>query len=342
MKNKQYKNSVGNKILFAPQIGIGDLVFTLPLLHSLKESYKGYEVVVPIISSEQKATSFSLQPLFEGLVKFLIKPIKESFDKERYEIYREKDFVGKFLLDLDKRKQFEKRVLEYYLQGETYSFAIIPKRFRIDSIDCNKQINLDYLPYKKDLHVVERNLQFADFLKIPKKVSFRLNLLSQRRPIKLSGEEITLPENYTIIVLGAGRSTKKWNIEGNKSITKYCKTRGYAPVLIGSPKEYEESKAIEGKGVINLVSKHEFSINLENFCEIASKSKVVVGPDTGLIHLSDAVGAKVIGLYGPTRPSKFAPYNNKEFVVSTNHIDKSMDNISSKDVIRKLEMILQN
>ena len=60
-------------------------------------------------------------------------------------------------------------------------------------------------------------------------------------------------------------------------------------------------------------------LDLENFCKLAFHAKAVIGPDTGLIHLSDAVGAKVVGLYGPTRPYKFAPYNNRNFVYKSHN-----------------------
>jgi len=50
--------------------------------------------------------------------------------------------------------------------------------------------------------------------------------------------------------------------------------------------------------------------------------------------------SRVIGLFGPTRPSKFAPYNNRELVVSTNHTTRLMKDIQQEEVISKLERIL--
>jgi ADP-heptose:LPS heptosyltransferase len=81
-------------------------------------------------------------------------------------------------------------------------------------------------------------------------------------------------------------------------------------------------------------------MNLEDFYIMAKNSKAVIGPDTGLTHLADAPGTKVIGLYGPTRPYKFAPYNNQDLVISTNNTSKLMRDIKAEEVISKLENLL--
>jgi len=73
---------------------------------------------------------------------------------------------------------------------------------------------------------------------------------------------------------------------------------------------------------------------------MAKNSRAVIGPDTGLTHLADASGTKVIGLYGPTRPYKFAPYHNQDLVISTNNTTGFMRDIKSKEVISKLENLL--
>jgi len=140
--------------------------------------------------------------------------------------------------------------------------------------------------------------------------------------------------------LSAGRPIKGWNKDGFRDSAAFCLSNGYTPVLAGSVEEFSMAKEICLEGMINLVPK-EKNMDVENFCRVSLGSSAVVGPDTGLVHLSDALNVPVIGLYGPTRPYKFAPYNNQELVGSTNHTSKSMNDISPRDVNERLKEIFR-
>ena len=47
--------------------------------------------------------------------------------------------------------------------------------------------------------------------------------------------------------------------------------------------------------------------NLRELAWILQKAEVVIGGDTGPLHLADALGTKVIGLYGPDRSAPQRP-----------------------------------
>ena len=42
---------------------------------------------------------------------------------------------------------------------------------------------------------------------------------------------------------------------------------------------------------------------------------VVVGGDTGPLHLAVALGTPVVGLYGPTNPARNGPYSKKDIAL---------------------------
>jgi heptosyltransferase-1 len=45
------------------------------------------------------------------------------------------------------------------------------------------------------------------------------------------------------------------------------------------------------------------------------RAKIVVGGDTGPLHLAVAMGTPVVGLYGPTDPERNGPYSAADVVV---------------------------
>jgi heptosyltransferase-1 len=57
---------------------------------------------------------------------------------------------------------------------------------------------------------------------------------------------------------------------------------------------------------------------------------VVIGGDTGPLHLAAALGTPVIGLYGPTNPARNGPYGQLQRVVRAS----SMDAITADDVVK--------
>ncbi len=295
------------KILFIPQRGIGDLIHALPLMNSIKEGIRDSRIIIPIVDKRQEVDSYSFGNLFNGIVKFDYRKINNSFEEKRISLYRTKDFPERYKLDEEKRREFEREMYEYYLKGEKYDLAIVLRKFNLQGIDCEENLNLGDLKRLEREHVVDRNLRFADILGIPRRYNFGLKV------------EKNIQDNKSrdiIFILDAGRPNKKWNSEGYEEVANFCSSKGYNPILIKS------------------------KMDLEDFYIIAKKSKVVIGPDTGLTHLADASGTKVIGLYGPTRPYKFAPYNNRDLVISTNDSTKRVSDISSSQVISKLENLL--
>lgn len=327
---------VNKRILFIPQRGIGDLIHSLPLIHSLRQAYKNRNLVIPVVDKTQRDAYKSLGHLLEGIVTFSEKPIYEDFELRRDSLYRSKDFKSKYDIESDERQKFEEELYRKVLSRERYDLAIVIRKFRIYLPSCRNQITLEDLAKEEGIHLVDRNLKFADFLGIPKLLDFGLNI--SRDSIKdVYGNDLSLPENYVVLILNAGRASKEWTKKGNLEVVKFCISAGYTPILIGS---FEEEFAKEIPGVIRFFDKERYPIDLENLAKIFLTSKAVIGPDTGLVHLADAAGAPTIGLYGPTRPSKFAPYNNKERVVSTNHSTGRIEDIKAKDVIRELERVL--
>jgi len=295
------------RILFIPQRGIGDLIHSLPLMNSINKGISDSEIIITIVDKRQEEYNHPFGNLFKGIAKFSYKKIDNSLEEKRISLYRTKDFPEKYKLEEEKRREFEKEMYEYYLDGEKYDLAIVLRKFNLQGINCKENLNLNDLERIEGEHVVDRNLRFTDILGIPKKYDFRLNV------------EKDIPDNLSkkvLLILNAGRPNKKWDSERYDEVAKFCLSKGYNPIQIKS------------------------IINLEDFYIMAKNSRAVIGPDTGLTHLADASGTKVIGLYGPTRPYKFAPYNNKDLVISTNNNSRLMRDIKTEEVISKLESLL--
>ncbi|HLC77695.1 MAG TPA: glycosyltransferase family 9 protein [Candidatus Nanoarchaeia archaeon] len=326
-----------DKILYTSPRGIGDVMFSLPLLHSLREAYSQARIYVPIPRDKQDV--LNLVGFIEPTSRFLPKPSEDPLARERWQASVNEDTREKYRL--------EKLIYEKYLNGEEYDLALIPKDFKIDTIDCPTQINQDDLREEGFLptsgHMVNRFLSFADYGGIPRKYCFDLGF-DKSKEIRLnSGWTVKSDKPYIVFNLGASVGKKTWTAKGFRETAEWAHGNGFNVILVGDNASYDGALEIQGNDqrILNTVLKDSYSFNLQNFARLASRSSAVISGDTGMLHVADAAGARVIGLYGPTDPERYAPFNNKQNVVSRNGIDNDAKNIKASQVIEKLEEVVK-
>jgi heptosyltransferase-1 len=71
-------------------------------------------------------------------------------------------------------------------------------------------------------------------------------------------------------------------------------------------------RVIAGAGAVPPVA---VSLGLGQLMPLLKRAKFVVSADTGPLHLASALGAPVVGLFGPTDPSRNGPYSPQDIVV---------------------------
>lgn len=329
--------SVG-KLLYVPPRGIGDLVFSLPLLHSIHSAWPFLDIEIPIPNRE------SLRQMID-LISF-VKPCDVYLPKPSEDFLAEKRWRASQLGDSKRKYKIEKEIFEKYLAGFSYDLAIVAKPFEIESVEAPQvtRKNLDQMGFDwRKAHMVDGFSAFATYMGIPVSESFDL-MFDLNQSIVLNNNVLRFNSSYVVFNLGASGNIRKWSAEGYKEVASWLNKQGFISILVGTPTEYNLSQEIEegGKGIINLVSSKEYLLNLKNYVVLTSGAKVVVGGDSGLLHLADAIGVPVVGFYGPTNPEKFGPYHNMENVISRYNEDKSLLGISTLDVINKLEKVLKD
>jgi ADP-heptose:LPS heptosyltransferase len=58
-----------------------------------------------------------------------------------------------------------------------------------------------------------------------------------------------------------------------------------------------------------------FPTTLLEYAELARRAKITVAADTGPLHLACAVGAPVVGIFGPTDPARNGPFGAGDITV---------------------------
>jgi lipopolysaccharide heptosyltransferase I len=131
--------------------------------------------------------------------------------------------------------------------------------------------------------------------------------------------------NRVVLLPAAGRPEKHWPAERFAGLAKEI---GSDALVAWGPGEEALARRI-GAEVAPATNFRELAFLLRN-------ARLVIGGDTGPLHLAAALGTPVIGLYAPTDPARNGPYGQLDRVVEAFSSTKSMDSIAIGDVMRQL------
>lgn len=171
-------------------------------------------------------------------------------------------------------------------------------------------------------HVVEWNLQLAEAV-----AGKSLHPRPDFAPFA-TGEGLEKYRGRIVLLPGAGRVEKQWPAARFREVA-----RAYGPrvLVVWGPGEQKLAAEIGGQ-VAPKTSLRELAFLLQ-------QAAVVVGGDTGPLHLAAALGTRVVGLYGPTDPRRNGPYGQLDSCISEFERSESMAAINPADVMNRIEEV---
>lgn len=131
--------------------------------------------------------------------------------------------------------------------------------------------------------------------------------------------------NAIVLLPGAGKPNKVWPVERFRELAKAI---GPDALVVWGPAERELAERIGGRLAP--------PTDLRELAWILRHAQVVIGADTGPLHLAVALGTPVIGLYGPTDPRRNGPYGQPDRVIDRFQTTKLMESITVEEVVTML------
>lgn len=115
-----------------------------------------------------------------------------------------------------------------------------------------------------------------------------------------------------LITPGAGWGAKRWPVERYAAVAAGLKQRGMRVLINAGPGEEALAAAIQS------ASNHSATpvqASLSQLIALTRRIALCVAGDTGPLHLACALGRPVVGIYGPTDPSRNGPYGTRSVVL---------------------------
>jgi ADP-heptose:LPS heptosyltransferase len=159
----------------------------------------------------------------------------------------------------------------------------------------------------------------------PPDVSWVLRKAPQERPVAGG----VRPRPYVIFIPGgsAHRLDKRWPVEKFGELGKLLYAKGFDIVIIGGPQESALARQIQrdvGKAR-DLTGRTDFA----RVAVIAAKAALVVGNDTGPLHLAAATGAPTIVLFSKaSNPALSAPRGHVAVLAATELTDLAVATVA--------------
>ena len=167
-------------------------------------------------------------------------------------------------------------------------------------------------------HVIDGFLGFSKLFGLKVEPDFNLHLLRS----EIEDARVLADTDKDIFLLSpcSAKKAKNWTFEGYTKVIEHMASRNFAIVLSAGSSAYEieycqkikDHMSHCGIDVINLAGK----TTLRDLAALCSISTIALCPDSGTMHLCNAVNTKVVGLFAIHNPKRVGPYNFMDYIVS--------------------------
>ena len=301
------------RILIANIFGIGDVLFTTPLISNLKLTFSDVEV------------DYLCNARTKGVVE-------NNPDVDEIFVYEKDDFVRLWksskikcikaiyeLFSSIRKKKYD-AVFDFTLSrkfGLCFLLAGISKR-----IGLNYKKRGVFLTDKVPLvgfekkHVVEYYLGLLKFLDVPKSIT-KLELSADEKMLEWADEYLKEKGSgegpLIAIVPGGGASwgveasRKRWHAGGFLSVANILTSQGARVMILGDASEKELCEDIASKMNEKPIA-CENSLSMKEYIALLARCDLVLCNDGGPLHIAVALGVSTISVFGPVDSKVYGPY----------------------------------
>lgn len=156
--------------------------------------------------------------------------------------------------------------------------------------------------HTRGVHVIEQAMEVINAIAgenlIPPMPQLPCDFAAERK-----AEGIATP--FVLLNPGAGWGAKRWPPDRYAVVAKRLRSSGYSVVVNAGPDEEflagQISKLSDGAASV-------FRSSLAELISLTRRAALVIGGDTGPVHLASALGRPVVAIFGPTDPARNGPF----------------------------------
>ena len=297
--NDELKN-----VLIVKLSAMGDVIHALPVSYAIKETFP--EAHLTWVVEPPSLPLLQMNPCVDRILLFNKKNFRslKGFMKEFFPFKNElQDQSYDAVLDL--QGLFKSAAIAFFAKSNI-KLGICNMREMSDKIskpvigeNAEGHIVERYLDTARAVGCVVSNVLFP--IQIPSDESEKAHEIMDRAGLRDGNP-------FVAFVVGANWPNKRWPTENFAALGDWFYELAVVPVLVGSGDlDAQLAQEIESKmeiPPINLVNR----TNIPQLAQVLRSSRLVIGGDTGPVHLGSALGVRTIMLMGPTNVERNGPF----------------------------------
>ena len=115
----------------------------------------------------------------------------------------------------------------------------------------------------------------------------------------------------------SSHALRNWRAERYAAVMDHVASRGWRVVLIGGPSATERAMA---DAVLAACSHQPLDLTgkdtLKKLMALFTRAQLLLGPDSGPMHMANSVGTRVLGLHAASNPDRSGPYSDRRWCVN--------------------------
>ena len=331
-------------VLIVKLSAIGDVIHALPVSYAIKETFPTARITWVV-----EPPSFDLLSMNPCVDKIIL------FQKKEFKSFR--GFAKKFF-PFKRELQSERYDAVLDLQGLFKSAAIaFFARSNIKLGMCNMRelsdrVSKPVVGKNFNGHIVERYLDTARAIGCRvEEIKFPIEIPedeARKAQAIFEHEGARFDNPFVVMAIGANWPNKRWGEENFAELADWFYGLGVIPVMVGAGVvDAQRAQAIAKQSEIppvNLIGK----TNWKQLAHIIKNARLVIGGDTGVVHLAAGLGVRTVMLMGPTDANRNGPYGQIKNAIEVDRTckfcwkracpkgDDCLERITVKQVERKI------
>jgi heptosyltransferase-1 len=164
--------------------------------------------------------------------------------------------------------------------------------------------------HTQGVHVIEQDVELASAVAGDSLSALQPRLPTDPAAESWADERLAAVDRSPAVLInpGAGWGAKRWPVERYAEVARALLHRGFCVLVNAGPGEIFLADAVvkkTGGGATPLLC------SVEQLIAITRRVSLAIAGDTGPLHLACALGRPVVGIYGPTDPSRNGPYGTR-------------------------------
>mgnify|MGYP000025753422 CR=1 FL=1 len=296
------------KILILKVQTIGDTLLTTPLIRNLKEHYS--DAIIDVMVNEGTEHMLTLNANINQVIEY---------KRESYRSLSKLQRLSKNIRLLKKIRRAQYDLVIDLDEGDRGAFITLVSgaKIKVGSSTISSQFlrsaYTHLLPKRDNRHTVEINLDPLRLLNIPI-IDKRVEIFWSQEDDEFVAKKMLGVKQFIHIHPFSKGWFKDVNIQTTAQIIDYCEQELSIKVVITAAPIQRELDKLDN--ILKLCQSKPIdfgsmgTLNLKQTAALNAKSKIFIGVDTAIMHISVANNVPTLAFFGPTAADTWGPWEN--------------------------------